>query len=119
MTVGARLRKQRRRAASRATGPRPGGRGRTEGDEEAAAILEHLESGAEAAESEGERPAPGVPGRGGGCTRRPPRALRAAGGAGAGRKAQEEVPEEAEEVRQGRHSTATSALGGIRRLPES
>ena len=68
----------------------------------------------------GERPAPGVPGRTEGAPRRPPRALRAAGGAGAKREAQEEVPEEAEEVWQGRHSTAPSALGwASRRLPES
>ena len=68
----------------------------------------------------GERQAPGVPGRTEGAPRRPPRALRAAGGAGAKREAQEEVPEEAEEVWQGRHSTAPSALGrASRRLPES
>ncbi|XP_008067613.1 uncharacterized protein C1orf115 homolog [Carlito syrichta] len=54
MTMGARLRSK---AASSL--PRRGLRGRTEGDEEAAAILEHLECGDEAAESGG---APGARG---------------------------------------------------------
>lgn len=52
MTVGARLRSKAASSLPRC-GPLARGRGRTEGDEEAAAILEHLESGAEAAESEG------------------------------------------------------------------
>ncbi|XP_072804820.1 required for drug-induced death protein 1 [Vicugna pacos] len=59
MTVGARLRSQ---AASslRRCGPLARGRGRTEGDEEATAILEHLESGAEAAETGKRAPRPGA-----------------------------------------------------------
>ncbi|XP_007129340.2 LOW QUALITY PROTEIN: required for drug-induced death protein 1 [Physeter macrocephalus] len=58
MTVGARLRSK---AASSLPRCRPlaRGRGRTEGDEEAAAILEHLESGAEAAESGASAQRPG------------------------------------------------------------
>ena len=51
MTVGARLRSKAASSLPRC-GPLARGRGRTEGDEEAAAILEHLENGAEAAESE-------------------------------------------------------------------
>ncbi|XP_059944636.1 LOW QUALITY PROTEIN: required for drug-induced death protein 1 [Mesoplodon densirostris] len=59
MTVGARLRSK---AASSLPRCRPlaRGRGRTEGDEEAAAILEHLESGAEAAESGASAQRPGT-----------------------------------------------------------
>ncbi|KAM9107280.1 required for drug-induced death protein 1 [Megaptera novaeangliae] len=58
MTVGARLRSK---AASSLPRCRPlaRGRGRAEGDEEAAAILEHLESGAEAAESGASAQRPG------------------------------------------------------------
>ncbi|XP_053463431.1 required for drug-induced death protein 1 [Nycticebus coucang] len=54
MTVGARLRSK---AASGLPRRGPRGRGRTAGDEEAEAILEHLECGDEAAES-GLRPGP-------------------------------------------------------------
>ncbi|XP_019495216.1 PREDICTED: uncharacterized protein C1orf115 homolog [Hipposideros armiger] len=56
MTVGARLRSKAASSLSR-RGPR--GRGGTEGDEEASAILEHLELGDEATESaaSAERPA--------------------------------------------------------------
>ncbi|XP_055275850.1 required for drug-induced death protein 1 [Moschus berezovskii] len=58
MTVGARLRSKAASSLPRC-GPLARGRGRTERDEEAAAILEHLESGAEAAESEASAPRPG------------------------------------------------------------
>ena len=58
MTVGARLRSKAASSLPRC-GPLTRGRGRTEGDEEAAAILEHLENGAEAAESEASARRPG------------------------------------------------------------
>ncbi|KAF4018303.1 hypothetical protein G4228_010078 [Cervus hanglu yarkandensis] len=58
MTVGARLRSKAAGSLPRC-GPLARGLGRTEGDEEAAAILEHLESGAEAAESEASARRPG------------------------------------------------------------
>lgn len=61
MTVGARLRSKAAGSLPRC-GPLARGRGRTEGDEEAAAILEHLESGAEAAESEASARRPGYRG---------------------------------------------------------
>ncbi|XP_001489000.1 required for drug-induced death protein 1 [Equus przewalskii] len=57
MAVGARLRSK---AASGLPLRGPRGRGRTEGDEEVVAILEHLECGDEAAESEASARRPGA-----------------------------------------------------------
>lgn len=61
MTVGARLRTQAASSLPR-RGPLFRARGRTERDEEAAAILEHLESGAEEEESAGRARLPGTRG---------------------------------------------------------
>lgn len=83
-------------------GPPGRGRGRTEGDE-AAAILEHLESGAEAARARA--PGTGVPGRAEVHLARPPRSATAAGGAGASEKPKKRYRKKLKKYGKGRHST--------------